>query len=93
MGKEPAVIFKGIEEILRAAIPMAILFGWITWNPEQIAAVTLFGGLVLGFISMTLTRSQVISTEKANAQIETAIRMPSSATVEQVIEKENRDSQ
>ena len=85
MNKEPAVITKGIEELLRAAIPMAILFGWIHWSPEQIGAVTLFVGLGLGFVSMMLTRSQVVPTVVADKQIDVALKMPATATKGQVI--------
>lgn len=85
MNKEPAVIVKAVEEILRAAIPMALAFGWIHWTDVQIGTVVLFTGLVLGFVSLMFTRSQVIPTDTANKQIETAIRMPSTVTVGQVI--------
>ena len=85
MNKEPAVITKGIEELLRAAIPMAILFGWIHWSPEQIGAVTLFVGLLLGFVSLMFTRSQVVPMQVADRQIDVALKMPSTANKAQVI--------
>lgn len=85
MNKEPALIIKAFEEILRAAIPMALAFGWIHWTDVQIGTVVLFTGLVLGFISLLVTRSQVVPTQTANAQIETAIKGPSTATVGTVI--------
>lgn len=85
MNREPALIIKAFEEILRAAIPMALAFGWIQWTDVQIGTVVLFTGLVLGFISLLVTRSQVTPTTVANAQIETAIKGPTTATLGTVI--------
>lgn len=85
MNKEPAVIVKAIEEILRAAIPMALAFGWIHWTDVQIGTVVLFTGLVLGFVSLMFTRSQVVPMQVADKQIDVALKMPSTATKEQVI--------
>jgi hypothetical protein len=47
----------------------------------------------IALFTILLTRSQVIPTEKANAQIETAIRMSPDATLQQVIAKQERESQ
>jgi hypothetical protein len=86
-GKEPAVFFNGLAEVIRAIIPVLILFGFIQWTDEQIAGVMLLVGVVVGFLITMLTRSQVVSVDKANAQIETALRLSPSTTVAEVIAK------
>ncbi len=83
-GKEPAVVFNGIGEIIRAIVPCLILFGLIHWTDQQIAAVFLVVSVVLGFLTTLLTRSQTVPTETANRQIETAVRMPADSTVSEV---------
>jgi hypothetical protein len=91
--KEPAVILGALSEVVRAIIPTLIIFGLINWSGDQVAQVMLLVGVMVGFLNVLLTRSQVVPTEKANAQIETAIRMPADATVKQVIAKQERESQ
>lgn len=93
LNKEPAVILGSLSEVVRAIIPTLIIFGFIQWTGDQVAQVMLLVSVVVGFLNTALTRSQVVSTETANAQIETAIRMPSNATVQQVIAKQERESQ
>lgn len=85
--KEPAVVFKVLEEIVRALIPMALIFGWVQWTEAQTGTVMLFVGVLVGGLSVLLTRSQVVPTQTANAQIQTGIDSPSNATVPQVIAK------
>lgn len=86
-GKEPAVFFNGIGEIIRAIVPALILFGFIQWTDQQIAAVMLVVSVVLGFLITMLTRAQTVPTQTANAQIETALKLPSTATVNEVVQK------
>jgi hypothetical protein len=92
MNKEPTVIIGGIAEIVRAIIPLLLIFGLIHWTDEQTGAVVLFVGVIVGFAEKLYTRTQVIPTETANAQINTAIRMPPDSTLKEVIDKTERDS-
>lgn len=83
LNREPAVILG----LVGAAIALGVGFG-LPVTPAQI-------GLIMGFVSAVLAvwlRSKVVPHDKANSQIQTAIRMPASATVEEVIEKEKRES-
>lgn len=89
-GKEPAVVFKVLEEIIRALIPLALIFGWVHWTEAQTGSIFLFVGVLVGGLSVLLTRSQTVPTEKANSQIATAIRMPSDSTVSEVVAKEEK---
>ena len=91
-GKEPTVVFGALAEVIRQIIPMLILFGIIQWTGEQVAQVMSVVSAAIALFTILLTRSQVIPNEKANAQIETAIRMPANATVEDVIAKQQRES-
>jgi len=92
-GKEPTVILGALSEVIRQIVPMLIIFGVIAWSGEQVAQFMLVVGSAISLFTILLTRSQVVPTEKANAQIETAIRMPASASVGDVIKKEEKDSQ
>lgn len=86
-GKEPAVILGALAEVIRAIIPMLLVFGFINWTDPQIGAVLLVVGVTIGFLNVLFTRSQVVPTERANAQIQTGIDGPSTATVGQVIKQ------
>jgi hypothetical protein len=86
-GKEPAVFFNGLGEIIRSVIPVLILFGFIQWSDQQIAAVMLAVGVFLGFLTTMLTRSQTVPTVTANEQIKVALKEPPSTPVSVVVEK------
>jgi len=83
-GKEPTLVLKVLEEVVRAAIPMALIFGWVHWTEPQTGAVLLFIGVVVGGIAMLLTRSQVTSVVQSDALIRTAIKEPSGTSVQEV---------
>lgn len=89
MVKEPTVIVNGIGEIIRAIIPLLIIFGFIHWTDQQIAAVILATSVTLGFLGTLFTRSVVTTTETSDKLIRTAVKMPTDTTVEEVKEKAN----
>ena len=84
-GKEPAVFFNGIGEIIRAVVPVLLIFGFIHWTPEQTGTVMLLVGVVLVFLTTMLTRSATVPTETANKQIQAGINAPTGTTVEDVV--------
>jgi hypothetical protein len=71
-GKEPAVILGALSEVIRAVIPTLIIFGFISWTGEQVAQVMLLVGVVIAFLNIALTRSQVVPIVVADKQIEVA---------------------
>jgi len=83
-GKEPAVVLNAIAEVVRAVIPMLIVFRVIEWTDQQIAAVFLVVGVSVTGIVTVVTRSQTVSHETANKQIEVATRQPAGTPVEVV---------
>lgn len=83
-GKEPAVIFGGLGEVVRAIVPLLIIFGFIHWTPEQTAAAYLAVSVILGYIVTLLTRSNTTPTETVNELIKTAVKMPADSTVAEV---------
>jgi hypothetical protein len=87
LGKEPAVILGAIAEVIKAVIPAFIIFGLLKWTPEQVAAVMFVVGVAVSSLTVILTRSNSVSTDTANKQIETALKLPSTATVNEVIQK------
>lgn len=93
LGREPAVIIGAFAELVRAVIPLMLIFGYLNWSDPQIGQVMLFIGVCVGFLNVLFTRSQVVPTEKANAQIQTGIDGPSHATVAEVIAKTEAQSQ
>lgn len=92
MNREPTVIINGLSELLRQILPLLVVVGVVHLSPEKLAGLISIIGLVLAFVSTTLLRSTVVSTDKANAQILTATRLPEGTTVEQVIAKTERDA-
>lgn len=82
-GREPAMILSFIG----AALALAIGFG-LKVSGEQVNLIMVFAGAAIPLLTGVATRSQVVPTEKANAQIELAIAGPSTATVSEVIKKE-----
>lgn len=82
--KEPAVFFKIIEEVFRAAIPVALIFGFIHWTEAQTGAVMLFVGVLVGGLTVLFTRSQVMPVDTANTQIRLAVKMPADSTLDDV---------
>lgn len=87
-GKEPALILGFIS----AGLILAVGFG-LRISGEQVNNIMLFAGAAIALFGGVATRSQVIPTEKANAQIETAISMPSNSTLKQVIARQEKESQ
>lgn len=83
-GKEPAVVLGALSEVIKAIIPMLIIFNFINWSGEQVAQVMLVVGVVIAFFNILLTRGQVVPTETADKQIRQAVRMPAGTTVDEV---------
>lgn len=90
-GKEPTVVLGSLSEVIRAVIPMLLVFGYVHWTDAQTGSVMLVVGVTIGALNVIFTRSQTVSTQVANDQIKTAIRAPSDTTVAEVvaITKEN----
>jgi hypothetical protein len=55
---EPVALAGSIQGALSALIALALVFGWVTWTPDQIAAVM---AVYTGFIAVTtsIARSRV----------------------------------
>lgn len=85
LSKEPTLILKFIEEVIRALVPMALIFGWVHWSEAQTGAVMLFVGVVIGGLAALVARSQTVPAAVANEQIKTAVKMPANTSVEDVI--------
>lgn len=83
LGREPALILGAINAVLAVAVG----FG-LPVTPFQVGLINAAVAAILAVVA----RQQVIPKETANAQIQTAIRMPSTADVKDVIaqEKANR---
>jgi len=83
--KEPAVFFNSLGEIAKAVIPVLILGGFVHWGDKMVAAVMFLVGVAVTSLSTMFTRNNTVPTTTANQQIATAVRMPSTATVQDVI--------
>lgn len=82
--KEPAVVLGALSEIVKAIIPMLIIFGILKWTGEQVAQVMIVVSVVVGSLTVMLTRTQVTSTPDVNALIRTAVDQPPNTSVETV---------
>jgi len=83
-GKEPAVVLGALSEMIKAIIPMLIIFGILHWSSDQVAAVMLVVGVSVGSLTVILTRSQTTSTPQVDALIKTAVSQPAGTSVEAV---------
>lgn len=92
MTKEPTVLIGGLAEIVRAIIPMLLIFSVVHWTDAQTGSIIFFVGVIVAFAEKLFVRSQVVPAEVANSQIATAVRMPTDSTVEQVIAKNEREN-
>ncbi len=72
LNSEPTVYIGGVAEIIRAIIPMLLVFGVIHWTDVQTGAVVLVVGVCVGVAEKWFTRSQTVSTTVADKQIEVA---------------------
>lgn len=93
MTKEPTVIIGGIAEIVRAVIPMLLIFGVVHWTDAQTGAIIFFVGVLVSFAEKLFIRSQVVTTDVANSQILTATRLPAGTAVKDVIAINEREGQ
>lgn len=92
MNKEPTVIIGAVAEIIRAIIPVMLIFGYLNWTDPQIGQVMLLIGVIVAVGEKLFVRSQVVPTQVANAQIQTGIDSPTGTTVPQVIAKTAEDA-
>lgn len=70
--KEPAVVLGALAEVVKAIIPALIIFGILKWSAEQVAQVMLLTGVVVGSLTVILTRSSTTPTPAVDALIKTA---------------------
>lgn len=84
--KEPTVILGAIAEVIKAIIPTLIIFGIIHWTSDQVAQVMLLTSVIVGSLTVVLTRSQVTPTPKVDELIKTAVAQPVGTSVETVKE-------
>ena len=82
--KEPTVVLNAISEIIKAVIPMLLIFGILHWTDPQVGAVILVMNVVIGSLTTILTRAQVVSNDQANKLIATAVSLPAGTPVELV---------
>lgn len=87
-GREPTAILGGLAEVVKAIIPLLIIFGFIRWSGEQVAQVMLVVGVVVGFLTVLFTRSQVAPAQ----DVQTALDAPAGTTpkqLEKIIERQS----
>lgn len=59
LNREPSVIIPAVSAVVSAAIKVAVLLGWVTWDAEQLAGISLLVDAVLALASALLVRSVV----------------------------------
>lgn len=87
LNKEPVSVVNGLSELLKALLPLLVVVGLVHIDEKSLAAWVLIIGLVLGFVSTTLLRSTVVTTQIADQQIRTAIRGSSTDSLQDVKDK------
>lgn len=59
VNREPVALANGAADVLRAIIPLGLVFHLINWTPEQIAAVLLAVTTIITFFQTYFVRSRV----------------------------------
>lgn len=59
LNREPSVIIPAVSAVVSAAIKVAVLLGWVTWDADQLAGISLLVDAVLALASALLVRSVV----------------------------------
>lgn len=59
INREPSVIIPAVSAVVSAAIKVAVLLGWVTWDADQLAGISLLVDAVLALASALLVRSVV----------------------------------
>lgn len=91
MNKEPTVIIGGIAEIVRAIIPMLLIFGIIHWTDPQTGAVIFFVGVLVSSVEKLFIRAQTVPTVVADKQIDIA-KASDERTANSLIIQQAKDS-
>lgn len=92
VSKEPTVIIGGVAEIVRAIIPMLLIFGVVAWTDPQTGAVVFLVNVLVSVAEKMFIRSQVVPIDTRDAQVKKAVSMPEDTTVAQVIKAEAKET-
>lgn len=86
INREPSVIIPAVSAVISAAIKVAVLLGWVTWDAEQLAGISLLVDAVLALASALLVRSVVTPTAAPKLPAGTDVTLPdgTSGRVERV---------
>ncbi len=89
LGREPNIVLGALAEVIKAVIPMLVIFRVFHWTAEQVAQVMLVVGVSVAALNTMLTRAQTVSVAKSDELIKTAVAMPEGtriATVKAIME-------
>jgi len=82
---EPTIVINALSETIRQLLPLLVVLDVIHLSSEKLAALSIAIGLVLGFFTTLFTRTQVVSVDTANKQIEIAKVSDASTPTAQII--------
>ena len=89
---EPTIVINALSETIRQLLPLLVVLDVIHLSSEKLGALSIAIGLVLGFFTTLFTRTQVVSVDTANKQIEVAkasdVTRPTADIVAQVAKGE-----
>lgn len=92
LNKEPTVIIGGFAEIVRAIVPMLLIFGVVHWTDAQTGTVIFLVGVLVSVAEKWFVRQQVVPVGVRDSQIEKAVSMPEGTSVGAVIRAEARET-
>ena len=83
--QEPTIVINALSEMLRQLLPLLVILGVFRLTPDKLSALSIAIGLVLGFFTTLFTRSQTVSLNTANRQIEIAKAADVTTPTDQII--------
>jgi len=85
--QEPTIVINALSEMLRQLLPLLVILGVFRLTPDKLSALSIAIGLVLGFFTTVFTRSQTVSLDTANKQIEIAKVSDASTPTETIVQQ------
>jgi len=93
INQEPAAVIGAIGTIAKAIVPVLIFSGLVHWDDKMTAAVMFLIGVAVTGLSVIFVRSQTVTLQTANQQVQKGIDSPAGTTVQQVVNETKADQE
>lgn len=87
MTREPAILFNGLGEIVKAIIPVLVIGGFVAWDDKMVAAIMFLVSVSVTSLTAMFTRQSSVPKVVADKQIEVAKASPVDRPNESIIQE------